>query len=65
MNKLLRLVSWLVLLGMILSACSPAATTVAPTQASAATTAPTQVSAANTPQPTNTTEAKPTATTGF
>ena len=62
MNKLFRLVSWLVLLGMILSACSPAATTVAPTQASAATAAPTQVSAANTPLPTNTTEAKPAAT---
>ncbi len=62
MNKLFRLVSWLVLLGMILSACSPAATTAAPTQASAATTAPTQVSAADTAQPTNTTEAKPAAT---
>ncbi len=61
MNKLFRLVSWLVLLGMILSACSPAATTAAPTQASAATTAPTQASAANTAQPTNTTAPQPTA----
>lgn len=56
MNKLLRLASWLVLLAMILSACSPAAPTVAPTAV------PTQGSEANNPQPTNTTEVKPTAT---
>jgi putative aldouronate transport system substrate-binding protein len=52
MNKLLRFVSWLALLAMILSACSPAAPTVASTQ----------MEATNPPQPTNTTEVKPTAT---
>jgi putative aldouronate transport system substrate-binding protein len=52
MNKLLHFASWLVLLAMILSACAPAATTVAPTQ----------VLATSAPQPTNTAEAKPAAT---
>ncbi len=65
MNKLFRLVSWLVLLAMILSACSPAATAVAPTQAPAGNNPQptnTQAAAANNPQPTNTTAAKPTGT---
>lgn len=52
MNKLLRLVSWLALFAMILSACAPAAPTVVPTQRAET----------NPPQPTNTTEVKPTAT---
>ena len=56
MNKLFRLVSWFVLLAMILSACSPAAPTAAPTEVS------TQASATEAPQPTNTTEAMATAT---
>jgi len=52
MNKLLRFVSWLALLAMILSACSPVAPTVASTQGAAT----------NPPQPTNTTEVEPAAT---
>ena len=52
MNKLLRFVSWLALLAMLLSACAPAAPTVAPTEGAAT----------NPPQATNTTEVKPTAT---
>jgi putative aldouronate transport system substrate-binding protein len=52
MNKKIRFVSWLALLAMILSACAPAAPTVAPTEGSEA----------NPPQATNTTEAQPTAT---
>lgn len=52
MNKLFRLVTWLILLSMIFSACSPASPT----------TAPTQGSADNSPQPTNTTSEQPAAT---
>lgn len=52
MNKKLRFVSWLALLAMILSACAPAAPTVAPTQGSET----------ESPQATSTTEAEPVAT---
>lgn len=54
--KKLRFVSWLAVLALILSACSPAASTIAPTAD------PTQGSAADNMQPTNTTEVEPAAT---
>lgn len=54
--KKLRFVSWLAILALILSACSPAASTIAPTAN------PTQGSAADNVQPTNTTEVEPAAT---
>jgi len=61
MNKHFHFASWLVLLAMILSACAPAATTIAPTQVLATNvpqpTNTAQVSATNTPQPTNTPQA--------
>ena len=65
MNKLLRLVSWFVLLGHDSQCLFPCGNDSRSHSGFGSTAAPTQVSAANTPQPTNTTEAKPTATTGF
>ena len=58
MKKLLHFASWVILLAMILSACAPTATTIAPTQDPATS----AQQPTNTTAPTSNTEVLPTAT---